>query len=31
MEVGSITMEGTGKELSENEDVKAAYLGKARK
>ncbi len=31
MEVGSITLAGTGKELSENEDVKAAYLGKARK
>ncbi|MDO4519179.1 MAG: ABC transporter ATP-binding protein [Eubacteriales bacterium] len=30
METGSITMTGTGKELAENEDVKAAYLGKAK-
>ncbi len=31
MEVGTITMFGTGIELSEDESVKAAYLGKARK
>lgn len=31
METGRITMTGTGKELAENEAVKAAYLGKARK
>ena len=31
METGRITMEGTGMQLAENEDVKAAYLGKARK
>ena len=31
MEVGTITMSGTGKELSEDESVKAAYLGKTRK
>ena len=30
MEVGSITLSGTGKDLSENEAVKAAYLGKAK-
>ncbi len=30
METGTITMSGTGKELAENEDVKAAYLGKAK-
>ncbi len=30
MEVGNITLQGTGKELSENEAVKAAYLGKKR-
>ncbi|MGN8632188.1 ABC transporter ATP-binding protein [Blautia sp. HCP3S3_G3] len=30
MEVGSITLSGTGQELAENESVKAAYLGKAR-
>ena len=30
MEVGNITMFGTGQELAENEDVKAAYLGKAK-
>lgn len=29
METGRITLSGTGKELSENEEVKAAYLGKA--
>lgn len=31
METGHITLNGTGKELSENEQVKAAYLGKSRK
>ena len=31
MEVGNITLSGTGLELAENEQVKAAYLGKARK
>ena len=31
METGSISLEGTGLELAENEDVKAAYLGKAKK
>lgn len=31
METGNITLHGTGKELSENEEVKAAYLGKAKK
>lgn len=31
METGKITLTGTGKELAENEAVKAAYLGKARK
>ena len=30
MEVGSITMSGTGHELAENEQVKAAYLGKQK-
>ena len=30
MEVGSITMSGTGQELAENEQVKAAYLGKQK-
>ncbi len=30
METGRITMSGTGKELAENEDVKAAYLGKSK-
>ena len=29
METGRITLSGTGKELAENESVKAAYLGKA--
>lgn len=29
METGRITLSGTGKELAENEEVKAAYLGKA--
>ena len=31
METGTITLAGTGKELAENEEVKAAYLGKAKK
>lgn len=31
METGRITLSGTGKELAENEQVKAAYLGKAKK
>lgn len=31
METGNITLSGTGKELAENESVKAAYLGKAKK
>ncbi len=31
METGRITLSGTGAELLENEAVKAAYLGKARK
>ncbi len=31
METGRITMTGTGSELLENEEVKAAYLGKAKK
>ena len=31
METGRITLSGTGKELSENDSVKAAYLGKASK
>ena len=31
METGRITLTGTGAELLENEDVKAAYLGKAKK
>lgn len=30
METGVITLSGTGRELAENESVKAAYLGKAR-
>ena len=30
METGRITLSGTGKELSENEEVKAAYLGKTK-
>lgn len=29
METGRITLSGTGKELAENEEVRAAYLGKA--
>ena len=31
METGRITMSGTGAELSENEEIRAAYLGKAKK
>ena len=31
MQTGTITMFGTGRELAENEEVKAAYLGKARR
>ena len=31
METGRINLSGTGKELAENEEVKAAYLGKAKK
>lgn len=31
METGRITMSGAGKELAENEEIKAAYLGKAKK
>lgn len=31
METGTISLSGTGKELFENESVKAAYLGKSRK
>ena len=30
METGRITMTGTGNELAENEEIKAAYLGKSR-
>ena len=30
METGRITMTGTGAELAENEEIKAAYLGKAK-
>ena len=30
METGRITMTGTGTELAENEEIKAAYLGKAK-
>lgn len=30
METGNITLAGTGEELASNEDVKAAYLGKAK-
>ena len=30
METGRITLNGSGKELAENEEVKAAYLGKAK-
>lgn len=31
METGRITMSGTGAELLENDEIKAAYLGKAKK
>ncbi len=31
METGRITMSGTGRELADNEEIKAAYLGKAKK
>ena len=31
METGRITMTGTGNELAENEEIKAAYLGKSKK
>ena len=31
METGRITLSGTGQELAENEQVKAAYLGKSKK
>ena len=31
METGRITMNGTGQELSENEEIRAAYLGKSKK
>lgn len=31
METGRITMSGSGKELAANEEIKAAYLGKAKK
>ena len=31
METGRITMSGTGTELAENEEIRAAYLGKAKK
>lgn len=30
METGRITLSGTGKELAENEEIKAAYLGKSK-
>ena len=30
MQTGTITRSGTGRELAENEEVKAAYLGKAK-
>ena len=30
MQTGTITLSGTGRELAENEEVKAAYLGKAK-
>ena len=30
METGRITMSGTGRELSENEEIRAAYLGKSK-
>ena len=31
METGRITLSGTGAELSENDEIKEAYLGKAKK
>ena len=31
METGRITLSGTGMDLAENQEVKEAYLGKARK
>ncbi len=31
METGLITLSGTGAELAQNEQVKAAYLGKAKR
>ena len=31
METGRITMTGTGQELAENEEIRSAYLGKAKK
>lgn len=31
LETGKLTMEGTGRELLENPDIKAAYLGKKKK
>jgi branched-chain amino acid transport system ATP-binding protein len=31
METGRITLTGTGEELANNDQVKAAYLGKAKK
>ena len=31
LETGKITMSGTGQELLENPDIKAAYLGKKKK
>ena len=30
LETGRITMNGTGKELLENPDIKGAYLGKTK-
>jgi branched-chain amino acid transport system ATP-binding protein len=30
LQTGSITLEGTGQELLQNEEVKVAYLGKTR-
>ena len=31
METGRITMFGTGQELAQNEEIRSAYLGKAKK
>ena len=31
METGTITMRGTGAELLENDEIRAAYLGKTKK